>query len=167
VPTFWRWFGVGSGGVPGFRRLLNVWLLLHLLIGSVAATLINTELHELAQDALLPLLAILVGLTFSWAGNAHALMQSEEIVEYAKKKAGGMPDYVFTFQLCILINVVTICLWAIPTLNIPYPLSSAEVQSVLDWASKAMLFALTSLAIRTGWHAVLGANMLLLMRVGR
>lgn len=108
-----------------------------------------------------------MGLTFPWAGNAHALMQSQEIVEYAKKKAGGMPDYVFTFQLCILVNVVTICLWAIPTLEIPYPFSSTKMQGALDWTSKAMLFGLTSLAIRTGWHAVLGANMLLLMRVGR
>lgn len=165
LPTFWLWFYRGSGGVPGYARVVNRWLIFHCVAGLGAAALVEVNVEEIAKGGLLPLMAILVGLTFSWAGNAHGVMQSSEICERVSRNRGGIADYVFTFQLCVLINVVTICAWTIPMLKVPYLLPALMPQRFFDGFALAFLFSLVSLAIRTGWHAVLGANMLLLMRV--
>lgn len=164
LPEFWLWFLRGSGGRPGFRRLVNRWLWLHLLVGVVLASAVDLSIDQVAEKALMPLLAILVGLTFSWAGNAHALLQSSEIIELAKNRAGGLAEYIFTFQLCILVILVTIGCWVLPSLKLPYFMRGVIAQQRFDWVAAVGMYALLSLAVRTSWHAVLGANMLLLSK---
>lgn len=164
IPTFWRWFWQGYGARPGYRRVLNSWLFLHVIVGILCATQINVSLAEVAVKALLPLMAIFVGLTFSWAGNAHALLQSEEIVAISRNRAGGISEYIFTFQLCILIILISVGFWVLPSLNLSYHFVDSSYIT-FNMLSSVFLYALLSLAFRTSWQAVLGANMLLLMRV--
>lgn len=165
LPGFWCWFLAGAGGRAGYRRLVNRWLVLHVVVGAALATLVDLRVEDVAEKALIPLLAILVGLTFSWAGNAHALLQSDEIIELANNRDGGIAEYIFTFQLCILVILVTIACWVIPSLQLPYLLKWLVPQSRFDRVAACVLYALVSLAVRTSWQAVLGANMLLLSRV--
>lgn len=165
LPEFWRWFITGTGGRAGYRRIVNRWLLVHIAIGLVLAFSISASIVDVASRALLPLMAILIGITFSWAGNAHALLQSNEIIKLATKRLGGIAEYIFTFQLCILVILVTMALWVAPFLELPYLLDSVLRRESFDVLSSAVLYGLLSLAIRTSWHAVLGANMLLLARV--
>ncbi|MEE9876530.1 hypothetical protein GS396_07130 [Stenotrophomonas maltophilia] len=163
IPTFWHWFFHGVAKKPGYRRVANAWGLFHLGIGGFAAFAIEVDFQDLAKSALLPLMAILVALTFSWAGNVNSIMQTEEVRKFLEEK-GGPVEYVFTFQLCILINIAVICAWCVPLLDLPYLLPEKSRAAVVG-AMEAVLFAAVSLAIRTGWHAVVGSNMLLLEKL--
>lgn len=164
VPTFWRWFFKGAGSGPGAKRLWDRWLTLHIGLGLTLSAVVPVSLGDLAQRALLPLMAIFIGLTFSWAGNAHSLMQSEEVARMAGRRAGGMAEYVYTFQLCILVMLSTIVFWVVPTLNLPYLIPGGFGMLWFEKISEIFLYSILSLALRTSWQAVLGANMLLLSR---
>lgn len=164
LPTFWKWFYQGAGGRPGFRRLINGWLLFHVGIAVVLTELISAPVAVVAEKTLLPVMAIFVGLTFSWAGNAHALLQSDEIIDLAKNRKGGIAEYVFTFQLSILVLLVAIGLWVLPSLQLPYVLESVGGRREAELLGEIILYAVLSISLRTSWQAVLGANMLLLVR---
>lgn len=165
LPTFWKWFWRGNGEKPGIRRLIGWHSIVHLVIGFVAACAVAKPLKEVSAQALLPLIAIFVGLTFSWAGNAHTILQSREVVKLAGNRPGGIAEYIFTFQLCIFVVLFSVIAWILPILSATYLLGGfIGVETFNYWASVA-LYALISLAFRTSWQAVLGANMLLLARV--
>lgn len=163
IPTFWQWFFRGVAKKPGYRRVANAWGLFHLGLGGVLAFVVDVDFQDLAKSTLLPLMAILVGLTFSWAGNVNSIMQTEEVQIFLREK-GGPLEYVYTFQLCILINIAVICAWCVPLLDLPY-LLPRDTRAPVEGVMAAVLFAAVSLAIRTGWHAVVGSNMLLLRKL--
>lgn len=165
LPGFWTWFTRGTGERAGLRRLLGVWSILHITIGVALAFLVQRPIADVAEKALVPMMAIFVGLTFSWAGNAHALLQSSEVVRLGRNRAGGIFEYVYTFQLCILVMLLTIVVWTVPLLNLPFLFGRFVTLDHFNRAASAILFSMVSLALRTSWQAVLGANMLLLIRV--
>lgn len=109
-------------------------------------------------------MAIFVGLTFSWAGNAHALLQSPEILKFAENSGDGIEGYIFSFQLSILVLLVTMAFWVMPSLEIAYPLRSGFGLNAFNFLSEWLLYSLLAMALRSSWHAVLGANLLLLVR---
>lgn len=105
---YWRWFLKGSGGKAGYRRILNRWILSHIGIGFIISYLANIDLATSANTVLLPLAGILIGLSFAWAGNAQALMQSSEIEELSTHHEGGFVEYVYTYQTAILVILATL-----------------------------------------------------------
>lgn len=163
IATFWEWFFRGVSGRPGLTRVTDRWFFFHLCVGAALGWFIDAQPAELAKSALLPLMAILVGLTFSWAGNVNAILQTDEVIKFVREK-GGPQEYVYTFQLCILINIAVIGAWCIPLLELPYVLHCFPY-ATFERLATALLMAAVSLAIRTGWHAVIGSNMLLLRRL--
>jgi uncharacterized membrane protein len=162
--SFWRWFFRGTGGKPGFRRLINVWLLLHLGLGIVLAEIIPIDLGTAANAVLLPLAAVLVGLSFAWAGNAQALLQATEIEKIAEKHVGGLPDYVFTFQAAILCILVTLVAWGLAGFQIFEKVWPTPSRSYSYLIVKIVLFTLSSVTVRECWHIVLAAQWMLLIR---
>lgn len=164
LPKFWDWFLRGTGAKAGYRRVIDRWLLLHALIGLLGARFIRADLIDIAEAALLPLMAIFVGLTFSWAGNANSLLQSSEVVAFSKKRVGGVAEYIFTFQLSILVILVSVVCWIVPSLELPFLLGSYLSLPDFNAFAASVLYALLSLSFRTCWQAVLGANMLLLVK---
>jgi hypothetical protein len=165
LPGFWVWFFRGTGERAGLWRLFDSWLIAHVVIGTALAYLVQRPIGDVAEKALIPMMAIFVGLTFSWAGNAHALLQSKEVVNLGKSRSGGIFEYVYTFQLCILVMLLTIIAWVVPLLNLPFLLNGFIALDIFNRLASVVLFTLISLAFRTSWQAVLGANMLLLIRV--
>jgi hypothetical protein len=143
--------------------LVDGWLFFHFFVGALIGVAAGASLPEVAKDGLIPVLAIFVGLTFSWAGNAHALLQSEEIIRFAEGNAAGISEYVHVFQLCILVVLFTAFVWLIPSLEIPY-LLPGSTRATFDALSSWFLFSLLSLAVRTSWQTVLGTNLLLVTR---
>jgi hypothetical protein len=159
---FWHWFFRGSGGKPGFRRLLNRWVVFHAIVGFTLACVVDVELVTAASAVLLPLAGIFVGLSFAWVGNAQALMQSDEINQLADQTKGGFVEYVFTFQSAILIILVTLILWGLAGLKVfdtrwPTP-------AITNWyfGVKAILFTMASMTLRECWHVVMGAQWMLI-----
>lgn len=160
--SFWRWLAKGSGGKPGYRRLINRWLIFHLGGGVILAWLVHVDLQTAANTVLLPLVGILIGLCFAWAGNAQALLQADEIVEMTQHHDGGFAEYVFTYQSAILAILVALVAWALAGFGIFDTTWPTAERRLWHFALEVFLFALSSLTLRECWHVVLGAQWMLL-----
>lgn len=160
--TFWHWLFKGSGADPGFGRILNWWLVLHIGVGVGAVFVVPGTLKDAANSVLLPMVGILIGLTFAWAGNAQALLQSEEMAQLAKFRKGGFEEYVYTYQLAILAILITLILWGLAGLSVFDDVWPKCTGSIPYDVIKGILFAACSITIRECWHVVLGAQLMLL-----
>ena len=160
--SYWSWFFVGSGAKPGYRRIVNWWLLLHLAMGFLLAYVVKVNLVNAANSVLLPLVGILVGLSFAWAGNAQALMQSPEMGRLAEYHEGGFSEYVFVFQTAILAILVTLILWALAGLQVFDLFWPTAKRHYVYFSVEVVLFSFSSLTLRECWHVVLGAQWMLL-----
>jgi len=162
--SFWKWFIVGSGGRPGFRRLLNRWLILHVGVGAALATGIPIDLQSASSAVLLPLAGVLVGLSFAWAGNAQALLQTGEIESLAEHHPGGFVEYVYFYSLAILCILLTLSAWGLAGLKIFDAVWPTSGHWKTYFGIKLLLFTLSSLTLRECWHIVLAAQWMLLTR---
>lgn len=162
--NYWHWFFRGSGGRPGYRRLLNKWLSLHFAIGLALWWFVPVPLKQAATAVLIPLSGVFVGVAFAWAVTAHSLIQSREIQRLAEHKEGGLSDYVFTYQAAVFVAFVTVILWGLAGLeafDLRWPTPNRPYVYLLV---KTSLFALASLTFRECWHVVLGTHVLLLIQ---
>jgi len=162
--SYWHWLFRGSGGKPGYRRLINKWLLFHLLIGSLVSLAVSDALASAANTVLLPLAGIFIGLSFAWVGNAQALLQSAEIKKLSHYHAGGYREYVFVFQMAVLTILATLILWGLAGLRVFDAAWPTIAHPKVYFIVKVILFCLASMSIRECWHVVMGAQMLLLVQ---
>ncbi len=152
---YWKWFFTS-----GYKKILNRWLFLHLLISIPLSFIIPVSLNEAAKSVLLPLAGIFVGLSFAWSGNALALFQSPEIRKLASNKKGGYKDYLYTFQTAVLIIIITLVLWSIAGLSI---IDHYICQNTISYfCIKVLLICFSSLTLRECWQVVLAVQWLLL-----
>ena len=160
--NYWNWFFRGTGGPPGYRRLLNTWLVVHLIVGAGVSYFVRVDLCTAANSVLLPLAGIFVGLAFAWAGNAMALMQTKEIEQLADKHQGGFADYVYVYQTAILAILVTMVLWGLAGMKAFEMPQGERIGRYVTYATKIFLFSLSSMALRECWQVVLGSQWLLI-----
>lgn len=162
--SYWQWLFKGSGGRAGYRRLLDKWLFLHIPVGVLLAHLIPLDLQACANTVLLPLAGILVGLSFAWAGNAQALLQTEEIGKLSEYHKGGFVEYVFIYQTAILTILVTLIFWGFAGLGIYDQTWPTRCNPKIYFSVKTFLFVLSSLTLRECWQVVSGAHWMLRIR---
>lgn len=157
--NFWRWLIRGLEGASGLRMLFwSPWTLVHFAIGIGLARLVDFPIHEAAQIFLFPLAGIFIGLSFAWAGNAQALLMEKEIEWLADFHPDGIHTYVYTFQLAILVILVTLVVWGLAALKV-FDLIQQKMFVV-----ETILYFLASLTVRECWHVVLGSQLLILAR---
>jgi hypothetical protein len=161
---YWNWFIKGSGYKPGYRRLINWWLVLHLAIGLALAFIIDITLVESARTVLFPFAGIFIGLTFAWAVNAQALMRTQEIEQLSEHHPGGFIEYVYTYQTAILAILITLIFWGLAGLKLFDSLWPTTEGRVSYFIIKLLLFCLSSLSLRECWHVVYGTSQLLLIQ---
>lgn len=162
---FWRWFFRGLKTRSGIEKLLfNWWLFFHVFAGVGLALWIKTPPHEAAQAILLPLAGVLIGLTFSWSGNAQALIQKSEIGKLAEHHLDGLEVYVYTFQSAVLVILVTLVAWGLAGLEV-FSSRYLEIRCALFFI-EACLYFLASLTLRECWSVVLLSQALILARHG-
>ena len=162
--SFWRWFFIAGETRAGWRRLINRWAVLHLGVGLVLAWMVELDLRSAAGAVLLPLMGVLVGLSFAWAGNAQSLLQTSEIEELSEFRPGGLAEFAFTYQAAILAILGSIVLWGLAGLGVLDRQCFWECTPIAYLAAETVLYALLSLTIRESWHVVHGAQMMLLTR---
>lgn len=163
-PSFWLWLFRGEDFKAGWRKYWNRWLILHIAVGVALAWVVPLSLKDAANAVLLPLAGIFVGLSFAWAGNAQALMQTSEIEEVADHHRGGFQEYVFTFQVAILTILVTLALWGLAGLGVFDRQCFWACPSWIYSGVRVGLFASASITLRECWHVVLGAQWMLLVQ---
>ena len=159
---FWKWLFCGLNDRPGFLQLIDRWFPFHVVIGLVLAKFVDMSLHEAAQTFLLPLAGIFIGLSFAWVGNALALLQASEIEKIANYHPDGIRTYVYTFQLAILVILLTLVAWGLAGLKVfTLPVFS---NSCIQYGIEAGLYVMASLTLRECWHVVIGSQLLILSR---
>lgn len=159
---FWPWFLGGSGFRGNWRAFLDRWLIVHAVVGVVAAWLVPVPLAEAAKSVLLPLAGVFVGMSFAWIGNALAILQSDELARLVDVSDGGIEDYVHPYQSAILAILVTLVAWGLAALGVFDRSCSWNCPPQIYFAVSASLFALASITLRECWHVVSAAQMLLL-----
>lgn len=157
---YWTWLFRGLNGKPGIFKFWNRWLLLHMTIATALALWISIPLAEVARTMMLPLAGIFIGLSFAWAGNAQALLQSDEIEKMAKQHEDGIENYIYTFQTAILTILISLIGWGLAGLKaFDANFLSCTVPAV-EWC----LYLISSIAFRECWHVILGSQLLILNR---
>lgn len=116
----------------------------------------------MANTVLLPLIGIFIGLSFAWAGNTQALMQSSEIDQLSRYHRGGFIDYVYTYQTAILAILITLVFWSLAGLSVFDCMWPKVDRKELYFGIKIFLFSISSLTFRECWHIVLGTQWMLL-----
>jgi hypothetical protein len=140
------------------------WLLLHLTVGVVLASIVPVTLQEAAKTVLLPLAGVLVGMSFAWVGSALALAQSEEIDRLSSFNPAGYENYVHPYQAAILVILVCISGWGLAGLGV-YDLPCPWNCSIWPYRLAAgSLYALSSMSVRECWNVVMGAQLQLLFQ---
>ncbi len=158
---YWKWFFIGLNGKAGITKFLDRWLLLHIIVAVGLTLWISIPLHEAARTLMLPLAGIFIGLSFAWAGNAQALLQSDEIENLAQYHKDGIENYIYTFQTAILAILLSLVGWGLAGLkafHIPCCLSPIELYI------EGVLYFISSIAFRECWQVILGSQLLILSR---
>ena len=162
--TFWNWLIKGSGSKPGYRKIVDLWLIIHMAIGVTLALIVPIDLKDAANTVLLPLAGILIGLSFAWGGNVQALLQTSEIEQMADYHAGGFEEYLHTYQLAIFIILLTLVGWALAGFNIFDNVWPTKDELYCYFVVSFILYSISSLALRECWHIVLGAQYMLMLQ---
>lgn len=162
--TFWKWLVVGSGGKPGFKKIINRWLPIHLFIGTLLSVFITNSPEKIANSVLLPLIGVFVGLSFAWAGTIYPILQSRAFDRFSSKSKGGHIDYLYTFQCAVLIMLVTLVSWGLVAVG--FFESVCTRHPSLCFTLNAYLYSLVSISIRECWHVVLGVQMMIIIQKG-
>lgn len=163
-PTFWRWFFRSGARGAGWRRLFNRWCLFHVGVGAALTWLVRADLKTAASSVLLPLVGVLVGLSFAWAGNAQSLLQTEEIDTFSDYVPGGLAEFAYTYQAAILAILGCVTVWGLAGLGVFEHSCFWQCSSQWYMGASVLLYASLSLTIRESWHVVLGAQQMLLIR---
>lgn len=159
MDSFWSWFLKGSQKGPrGIWNILNLFLIVHCLIAGSATFLIVNDPVTFAQKALFPASSILIGLSMSWTTRASAILQSKELRERLFSVSRPAEDYVYGFQLAILVVIIMLVYVAILAgggLRV-----SVFGQPWDTYASAFWMYFLFSITIRECWGVINATNML-------
>jgi hypothetical protein len=154
--SFWYWFFKDNG----YKKIIDKYIFIHILVGILLNYLVPLSLKECANVVFLPFIGILTGVSFAWAGNALGLMQASEISELSKYREGGLKEYVYTYQVAILIIIITLVFWGFAGLSI---FDYLEKNKILYAIIKTTLFMFSSLTIRESWHVIMGTQWMLIV----
>lgn len=168
--TFKQW--LFSEETKGYSKILKWKQIVHLFIGLAVTYLTKTTIEQaLTQEIILPVLGIMIGLTITWAGNATNLITTDTAILLARRHENGFQDWIFTFQLSILVTLITTIYWILISLNIDINIlrkilleTGIETESIENlkasyhFARTTIAFTLISVTIHEGWSCINGTT---------
>lgn len=157
--SFWRWWFK-----YGIVKFLDRWLLLHIAVGYLFAKLVPLTFQHVASVIVIPLVGILIGLSFAWVGNAMAILESPQLAKMTAMHTRGIKEYLYTYQSAILILITCIILWSLIALNLHHIPLTLNLSPQFRFFGKLALYAFSSLSIRECWQVVLSTQWLLISK---
>lgn len=151
--SFWHWLFYGSGGKPGITRLARPGLLLDILIGAVLTYHKSMSPADFSTEVILPASGVFFAVAVAWAGNNQSITVSNIIVELSKHNKGGIQDYIFPFQLGLLVILSSLVFWFSISAGL-IEISQRGDRDVGEWSLVILMYALVSLNIRIVWKIV-------------
>ena len=154
-PTFWHWLCGGPlvTGKPGWRKLAEPsWLWAHGVLGLLAALAFNSvPLSALGPYLLGGSVFLALGIVLAGQTLDSLAATPRRLGKFFAQHPDGALNYIFTFQLALLVGLVTVLYWMLMPF---WPLGGAPVLKVLG-------FALFSVTVREFWQMNLGRAYLL------
>lgn len=156
---FWKWVFSGikdNNGVSssGLKQFIDVWLILHILLSVLSSSLLAGNFLRFSQTVVFPLISALMGISLAWIGTSISIVTSNELRLFMKSHPGGVVTLIYTYQLAILVLVVTLALWYIPSFitvgSLPPFLTKKSVLSI----TRFCLMLCLSISIRECWHVI-------------
>ena len=98
---------------------------------------------------------IFVGLCFSWSGQAASLLGNEKLKSFFDKHPDGPMNYIYTYQMGLLLLLVTVIYWGVMALT------PEKLPCVVGDALKMVGVALFSVSVRECWALSLGISYML------
>lgn len=161
TPKFWRWLlRTDAEGRIGISNIFNAWLLLHALVGIVAAAFLPASYYDIASKTIMPSASVLIGFSFAWAGRSASLFQDKTFSKFLIQNAPPVQHYVYAFQLAILTCIVFIVVNVIMIAG-GLGISSGK-EGLDDSINKFIMFFLGSLSLRECWGVINFVNRLTL-----
>jgi hypothetical protein len=170
-PKFWIWIIKGfDGSIPGYKYIINKYLVIHLFIGVILSIFIDTPIQQVSEKIIIPLTGILIGLTFSLIGNAQGFLQTEEIIQLSKNVKGGYIVYILNYQLSIFIILITSGIWFLLSIDIACPFNFIiwpiffESPIIIKIFKGIFFYSLISISIRESWSVIQSIYYLLIAK---
>ena len=158
VEGFWPWMLARSGRKTGYRLLLSPWLALDALIAAGLVYGLRVDGFEFAQRALFPAASILVGMAVGWTTRAATIVSDAKFRNNMVSDGNPLEDYVYGYQLSILILFLCICYIAIMSSGgFNFYIFSEKLSSIF---SSYFMYFLISLTIRECWSVINFTNLL-------
>ena len=158
MDTFWKWFFFGSGSRAGIRNILNLYFIIHVFVAGFLTATISLDPFAFASKALFPAAAILIGMSMAWTTRAATVMQSEDLRKKIFTKDRPAEDYVYGFQLAMLVVILMVVVVAIMAGGgLTLQLFGRETDRNI---SGYVMYLLLSISVRECWGVVNFTNML-------
>lgn len=109
VRTFWQWlFKRDAQGDFGFNNLVDWQNLLGLVVSLATALLANHSAANISSGLALPIAAVLIAVSFAWAGRSTSLLQDKEFSEFIIENGAPPEGYLYSFQLAIGVALISL-----------------------------------------------------------
>jgi hypothetical protein len=161
VETFWKWLAIGCPtSQPGWRNLINRFLLVHIVIAAIATVVIKSDPFDFAGTALFPAASILVGMSLAWTTRASTVLQNAELREKLMAESRPAEDYIYGYQLAILTIILMVIYISVMAAG---GLKFTVLGEPYDTYSSAFfMYLIISMSLRECWGVVTFTNMLTL-----
>ncbi|MBS1725135.1 MAG: hypothetical protein JST51_00325 [Armatimonadetes bacterium] len=158
--SFSNWFLHGAGGEPGYKRISLPWLLISIILGFGWQSIYKHPMSVIAQQVILPVGGIFVGLSFAWSGAVQSLVATRELRLAASKTPEGLNIFVGYFQfVCLLMFMLFGLLAVVASDSIHLSRFGAPVQN----AGRTIVFAFFIYSLVESWHVVDAARRLMII----
>lgn len=157
--NFWRWLCRPRKKHEGFRRIKWRHLVFYVFVAAGGTAIMHWQeisIEKCATGGLLTLIAILVGVAFSWVGNAIALISDTDFTEVIRSGPGGIQTYVFSYLLSVLIIAVSLVLWGLGSLGLFAAIQGEAWVGYRLIQGLMLVFAVAS--VHHAWRIVLSAQ---------
>lgn len=157
--SFWSWLILKDrDGDRGISNIVDRWIVLHIFVGVAAGLCFDVDPRDLATKIALPGAAILVGLSFAWAGRSASLFQDKGFSEFIILDGAPIEGYIYSFQLAILVVLSFIGVVAVIYLGGIFPSTNyADIDSMIN---RSIIVSCGSISVRECWGTILFVNKL-------
>ena len=150
-PGFWHWFlgGARINGVPGWTKICyNKWFFVHIIIGTGLTELLHTSEPYIIKGTILAVLGFILLLLPNPNFFLLDSFNNQSISKFFSKHPDGHNNYIYIYQMSILILITSAVYWLIFLL---YPNLSRN----FEYIGYCLGFSLFSLSLRELWSMTL------------
>lgn len=161
IEVFWPWFFARDGRKTGLRLISLRWLTIDLTVAGLLTFSLDADGFVFAEKALFPAASILMGMAVAWTGQASVIVSSEKFQEKIITQDRRLEDYLYGYQMSILILFITIGYMAIMAAGgFKFFIYDRQISNLV---SSFFMFFLVSLSTRECWSIINFTNLLSLL----